>query len=697
MNFPAHRAFVLVVFTLLLASPALGVTFEPAAPGVNGFTTVDKVTWKDSKGLDREFFFAREYPNARVPSIKGYVTRLTWQPDVSSARIIADENPAGINESNAQGWGTNVMHMHWSQYGGSHPVFGSGFSATTSKRDGFNFSQQPVFQGPHHLLFRVEYRQYTTLQKPGVTRKSVKVTADWFFADGLDAVIYAITIDATPGFATDATAFRNNTLAPYSLVTAAPWNGTTDWAGGTDGPDGQSFGDLKRFTTNDMASWTYGGTNTVPFIWQWVTPASGRGDAEAAYVQTETYAQKAAGEGFAGGVDAQGTRLPVYPDLDGLEYSYQMNFFDAYGSKRLTWGTELGALYGGFGSTPGFINYSLAMHLGKFSDHGATTLLRETEAIHSGAVTVQALVGTLVTTGPEGSGNATAHVYAPAGFNHVYRTWEVRAASNTARLRFDTAGVTYRRPVIVVRNFTGPSATVTLNGVTVAAESSLDDAGNVLYVTLPAALSGTNVIGISAAGSGCTSACAPNTCGSDGCGGSCGCVSGAVCLTNLTCCVPNDNPCGPDGCGGSHGVCGCTPSCAPGACGNNGCGGTCACTSDSVCLVNQTCCVPNSNPCGSDGCGGTHGECPTACGPGDQDGDGVCDDRDNCGGCYNPEQTDADGDRLGECWARDWCAGPGTDTDWDGRCDGADNCPATWNQSQRDDDGDGLGNSCDAT
>jgi len=174
--------------------------------------------------------------------------------------------------------------MHWSQYGGSHPVFGSGFSATTSKRDGFNFSQQPVFQGAHHLVFRVAYRQYTTLLKPGVARKSVQVTTDWFFADGLDAVIYAITIDATPGFATDATAFRNNTLAPYSLVTAAPWNGTTDWAGGTDAPEGQSFGDLKRFTTNDMARWTYGGTNTVPFIWQWVTPASGRGDAEAAYV-----------------------------------------------------------------------------------------------------------------------------------------------------------------------------------------------------------------------------------------------------------------------------------------------------------------------------------------------------------------------------------------------------------------------------
>lgn len=691
------KTTALVLALLLSPLTALGVTFEPAAPGVNGFTTVDKVTWLDSKGLVREFFFARSYPNALVPSIKGYVTRLTWQPD-ATARIVADENPVGINASNAQGWGTNVMHMHWSQYGGTHPVFGSGFSATTSKRDGFDFSQQPLFQGAHHLVFRVSHRQYTTLLKPGITRKSVKVTADWFFADGLDSVVYAITIDATPGIQTDATAFLNNTLAPYSLVTAASWNGTWDWAGGSGAPDGQSFGDQKRFVTNDMRSWTYGGTNTIPFIWQWVTPALGRGDAEAAYVQTETYTQKAAGEGFAGGRDAQGTRMPVYPDLNGLEYSYQMNFFDAYGSKRLTWGSQMGALYGGSGSTPGYLDYSLAMHLGKFSDHGATNLLRETEAIHNGGVSVQALVGTLVTTGPEGSGNATPHVYAPPGFNHVYRTWEVRASSNTARLRFDTLSVTYRQPIIVVRNFTATSPTVMLNGAAAAADTSLDDAGDVLYVTLRSALSGNNVIDISGSAPGCTPACAPTTCGSDGCGGVCVCASGSVCLAAFTCCLPNNNPCGPDGCGGSHGTCSCTPSCAPGSCGTDGCGGTCACASGAVCLANQTCCVPNTNTCGPDGCGGTRGECPVStCTRGDQDGDGVCDDRDNCAGCYNPQQTDADADHLGDCWACDWCAGPGTDSDWDGFCDGVDNCPNAWNQSQRDDDGDGLGNSCDPT
>lgn len=80
----------------------------------------------------------------------------------------------------------------------------------------------------------------------------------------------------------------------------------------------------------------------------------------------------------------------------------------------------------------------------------------------------------------------------------------------------------------------------------------------------------------------------------------------------------------------------------------------------------------------------------------DDDGDGVPDDADSCTACYNPLQTDADGDGLGDCWRCDWCDGPGTDMDWDGLCDEWDNCALDWNQSQSDADGDGVGDLCDA-
>ena len=78
----------------------------------------------------------------------------------------------------------------------------------------------------------------------------------------------------------------------------------------------------------------------------------------------------------------------------------------------------------------------------------------------------------------------------------------------------------------------------------------------------------------------------------------------------------------------------------------------------------------------------------------DADGDSVPDDVDNCLSCWNYIQLDEDGDGLGDCWACDWCDGPGTDTDWDGVCDGLDNCPYVWNASQADSNNDGIGNAC---
>jgi len=78
----------------------------------------------------------------------------------------------------------------------------------------------------------------------------------------------------------------------------------------------------------------------------------------------------------------------------------------------------------------------------------------------------------------------------------------------------------------------------------------------------------------------------------------------------------------------------------------------------------------------------------------DEDGDYIPDDVDNCLGCWNFSQSDADGDGLGDCWRCDWCYGPGTDTDWDGVCDGEDNCPYSWNVDQRDSDADGVGDAC---
>jgi hypothetical protein len=128
----------------------------------------------------------------------------------------------------------------------------------------------------------------------------------------------------------------------------------------------------------------------------------------------------------------------------------------------------------------------------------------------------------------------------------------------------------------------------------------------------------------------CVPRCAPDKpCGGDGCGGSCGacppsepsCIDArcqctgagscpnppndAVCkakvCVNGTCAIvdsPNGAP-GPN-CGDprqicQNGACVCIPECAGGTCGDDGCGGQCACADSAWCQAGT--CIPCDPPC----------------------------------------------------------------------------------------------------
>lgn len=70
----------------------------------------------------------------------------------------------------------------------------------------------------------------------------------------------------------------------------------------------------------------------------------------------------------------------------------------------------------------------------------------------------------------------------------------------------------------------------------------------------------------------------------------------------------------------------------------------------------------------------------------DQDGDAVCDNRDNCVAAANPEQSDCDADGTGDA-----CD---LDIDNDGVLNTADVCQFTFDPAQVDSDGDGVGDAC---
>ena len=116
---------------------------------------------------------------------------------------------------------------------------------------------------------------------------------------------------------------------------------------------------------------------------------------------------------------------------------------------------------------------------------------------------------------------------------------------------------------------------------------------------------------------------------------------------------------------------------------------------------------------------------PVCCSRGhidDTDGDGVCNNIDNCIGFPNPDQIDADGDRRGDlcdpCVDADGdgfgsadsptrrcpsgsepdcddSLGNISDPDADNICNPNDNCPDDSNPTQIDGDGDGVGDACD--
>ena len=441
----------------------------------------DIVTWQDSKGLTRELYFTKGEKGKPESTKKGYIIKATYYAD-KDVQVVCQ--PVKENRHG------DMAHvgLHSAEDGGTH--------ATTQTRYGHDFNISPVFHGENHLIYRVSFWLYAYGYKLKTDSSAFKVTIDWVFYNGLDHALFSITHDCSRDYKKDGDPFTHDGRGPYTSF---------DWDGNgikEEFISGLMYGTHRKFKTFGMKTWEYKEANIIPFVWEWKT----EDDREIGYVQTETFTQqRGGGEGFGMGGD--------YED-QGYKYSdrgqgdtrtiwrmhYQMNGYQQFKDNRITWGMPYGAVDGGYGTEPPYQCYTLAIIMGKYSENGVKNLITETELIHSKDLNFSVSSGEIITSGIEGPGNPNVRPYSPAGYNHVLRTWELKAGEKQSTFNFDVNKGSYKNPVFVLHNYTGNAipAEITLNGKKLKNQKdflcSLDTKDKKLYCTLLKRVKGKNKI-----------------------------------------------------------------------------------------------------------------------------------------------------------------------------------------------------------
>jgi hypothetical protein len=369
---------------------------------------------------------------------------------------------------------------------GAHP---RGWAHSTAPEDVKKIDCSVPLQGPHHVLYRAVIHLATN-------KGTVLCTVEYVFRTGRNDFLYAITFDAK-----DTNGLVADTRTPYVDF---------DWEGsGTTGGDLSGFGwgsVNKQFRTlgdrlTPKSPWDWSKDCVIPHVIEWKNKDAG--DAEIGLVQTQTFDQHDAGAGWWDkAIGKTGTGMP-----ENWNLPYQLNAYQNYSSKRMTWMMPFGAVgneaYEVFGPYPRrkasgkpYQSYSLLCVLDRHSDGGVDAAVAEMVAVQTTSK-LTATVGNVLERGPAGAGRTDEATYSPAGWDHVYAIWTVACAANAAACNLAVGeGAVLPNPTFCFTGYTAQETPkiVTLNGKTLAAGSdyfaSVDAAGKRLLVTFNARFAG---------------------------------------------------------------------------------------------------------------------------------------------------------------------------------------------------------------
>ncbi len=496
------KKFKIVLFTFILiynVNAQIVVTTGSPTFNYNG-TNVTRpahtYTWKDASNTTRTAVMIDQ-----TNTYCGYLAQFSYAGKVCQ----------GTGANGPETYGDGFVQNHSGNGGDDESTFRTGTNTLP-------------LQGTHHSTIQYNLPNYT-ITDPGNATGTVPTTIQWFFATGRDYPIYSLTQDAR---ALPANVYLNaDSRSPYGDMHydgSSPANGPY----GGDLIGGISMGDTKKFvsvingTTNESTTlttnsgWKYTENNTIPYAMEWTKNVN----AEQGHVQTQPISIKDAGRtDYSATPVAPGQQNLAGPFIGDEQYPYQISAYGILSAgggvvKRLTWGTNFGYV-GGANATGSFTkhfdNNNTAANAGRFSAYsvfdvfgmhtggynGGSVGKMVTQMENMQAATLTATVGTVVTNGPagiQGSGAGFAVVpnvtYVPAGYNHIYATWESNAIANTANVTLTpTVGKPIDHPVFVFNNYSIATLTsLQINSVVAVADvdyfATFDAAANKIWITL---------------------------------------------------------------------------------------------------------------------------------------------------------------------------------------------------------------------